>query len=469
MQAHRFLTFIFTSIETILVGGTCYGLSYMQNVFIQEGFFYHGGNSTLQIERLNLVSTISTTAGSLTCPLFGFLIDAKGLWFARTATLAAIATGYVLFSLSKTLNNFIIFPAAVLLNSSNLGLWAANCQISRLFPGHESFYRYFINGCGMASYCVFYLFNRLYFQFGLSFEIVFYSAALFTVLSHVHTFVLFPSKSVNKTVSKKFEYGYKELQCFKSNISNEELDSGNKGSNDFNEERKTIDCLKSKEYRLFFARHAYQKFSVSFFFWGNLQNWIDSVSKGDKDLNDSLATFYSILIFCSVIVSPAIGLSCDKIKLKFGTESGLEAAKIKYNSLTFFLTDLLLLMFYVSACIPFKPFLYLTLLISLFHLCLFFGNAVCFLSRMFPLANFGKLFTFTTCASSVSSLLVFPATVVTVRWVGFFNMCLLFVGTTFVLLLFSVRGLFAAFKTTRECCVDTSCRVNPAYKRESEL
>ena len=36
----------------------------MQNVLIEEGFFGHG-NSTFQVEPLNLAVTISTTTGTL--------------------------------------------------------------------------------------------------------------------------------------------------------------------------------------------------------------------------------------------------------------------------------------------------------------------------------------------------------------------------------------------------------------------
>ena len=193
----RILTLIFTSVETVLVGGTFYGWSNLQNVFVQEGFF-STQNSTLQVERLNLVSTLSTTTGALISVLFGFLIDAKGFWFSRSVILAVVAFSYVLFSLSNVINNYIVFAGGIVLLAGNLGVWTANCRISGLFPGYELVYGYLINGCGQSSYGTFYLFNRLYFRFGVSFETIFYLAALFTLLSHAHTFLLFPSKSVRE-------------------------------------------------------------------------------------------------------------------------------------------------------------------------------------------------------------------------------------------------------------------------------
>merc|ERR1712096_429616 len=99
LQAQRIFTLVIAAIETILVGGTMYGWSYLQNVLIEEGFFGHG-NSTFQVERLNLVVTISTTTSTLITLFFGLMIDARGLWFSRTVILAVVAIGYVLFAMS---------------------------------------------------------------------------------------------------------------------------------------------------------------------------------------------------------------------------------------------------------------------------------------------------------------------------------------------------------------------------------
>ena len=119
----RILTLVFTSIEMVLVGGTFYGWSNLQNVFIEENFFStHEGNFTIQLERLNLVSTISTTVGALMSLLFGFLMDNRGFWFARTVILATVAFSYVLFSFSNIFNNYIIFAGGIILLASNLGL-----------------------------------------------------------------------------------------------------------------------------------------------------------------------------------------------------------------------------------------------------------------------------------------------------------------------------------------------------------
>ena len=60
------------------------------------------------------------------------------------------------------------------------------------------FFGYLINGCGQSSYGTFYLFNRLYFELGLSFEMIFYAAAALTLVSHAQTFVLFPKDKVDK-------------------------------------------------------------------------------------------------------------------------------------------------------------------------------------------------------------------------------------------------------------------------------
>ena len=111
-------------------------------------------------------------------------------------------------------------------------------------------------------------------------------------------------------------------------------------------------------------------------------------------------------------------------------ESDLKTANKKFNFL--FFKTLLFLMFYVSACIISEPFLYLTLFNLLFYLCLFFGNAVCFQSSIFPLVNFGELFTFTSCASSVSSLLMFSVKIATVRWGRLFQHVLVLRGRHFL-------------------------------------
>ena len=84
---------------------------------------------------------------------------------------------------------------------SNLDLLAANCQISRLFLDHESFFGYFINGCSMALYCVFYFLNRLYFEFEIFFFFRLYSSfgnwLRCSPFSAMLTRWFFPSISVN--------------------------------------------------------------------------------------------------------------------------------------------------------------------------------------------------------------------------------------------------------------------------------
>ena len=146
----RLLTLIFTAVETVLVGGTILGWSNMQNVFIKEGFFRdpENGNSTFQVESLNLVVTVSTTAGKLIAILFGCLIDAKGLWFGRTVALFLIALAYALFVLALEFSDYLLFVAGISLMTGNVGMWCSNLQMSNVFPGYQSFYGYLINGCG---------------------------------------------------------------------------------------------------------------------------------------------------------------------------------------------------------------------------------------------------------------------------------------------------------------------------------
>ena len=135
----------------------------------------------------------------------------------------------------------------------------------------------------------------------------------------------------------------------------------------------------------------------------------------------------------------------------------------KINSLSDVLIDLFLLMFYISACIPLKPFFYLTFCFSLFHICLLYGNLSFYLHSQFPARNFGKLYTVSIAISSIVSLLQFPATILTVRIAGFFNVCLFFVGVTFVVLLFSIRKFTLVFKKDIQNGPSKNVQVNPAY------
>ena len=137
------------------------------------------------------------------------MIDAKCLWFSRTVILVVFAIAYVIFTLSSMFNDYIICCGAIFLVMGNAGIWTTNLQISNVFPGYQTFYGYLINGCAISSYCVFFIFNNLYFQFGLSFELIFCLAAALTLLSHIHSFLLIPTDCVKKSVHKTFKYGYK--------------------------------------------------------------------------------------------------------------------------------------------------------------------------------------------------------------------------------------------------------------------
>ena len=136
-----------------------------------------------------------------------------------------------------------------------------------------------------------------------------------------------------------------------------------------------------------------------------MQNWVDSVTGENKVVSQHLFFFYSILILSAAVVFPLIGLGLDKLKAKFSAESNMKNAEKKINSLSDVLIDLLLLMFYISTCIPLKPFFYLTFCFSLFQICLLYGNLSCYLHSQFPVRHFGKLYTVSIGISSIVSLL----------------------------------------------------------------
>ena len=93
----------------------------------------------------------------------------------------------------------------------------------------------------------------------------------------------------------------------------------------------------------------------------------------------------------------------------------------------------------------------------------------CYLISMCPTRNFRRLYTFTVCASSISSLLVFSATIITVRFVGFFNICLFFVGVKTITLLFLFRSIFLVSNDMKNSSSVESCDVNLAYRENEEL
>ena len=226
MKIQIVLTIVSTILETLLYCGVIYGWSSLVPVLISEDFFAENchdksiTNETCydQIQRLNLVFTISSSSAPLLCFLPGFLMDKFGLWPARTLVLGMIGIGFLLAGISATLHiSFLLFPAFFLITVGGKGLLVANYTVSGLSKKYKGTIINFISGSMDSSSIVFLIFKSCY-NIGVRLNHMFYFFSALTILFHFRTFLLMPKRTLPSKLPVDFKYGYKDLSCFTRKI-----------------------------------------------------------------------------------------------------------------------------------------------------------------------------------------------------------------------------------------------------------
>ena len=451
MEVIKCLTLIAVSIESVLFTGTIFGWSFIQNVLINENYFENCAKNVTcvkdksQITQINLVFSISTFVSPALTFFSGMLIDNYGIWIARTFFLLQIAIGFVLIGVSKFTEHYLIFLGAIFLNVGNTALLTVNTSMAKLYPGFSSTFINHINGCNIVSPLVMYVFSKMYFTLNVSFESIFIGAAVLTIVNHVQTFALTPRNKIDEKNSSV--YGYKKLPCFKTDkSSNTNL---KKGYPEFQIKKKHVKsfkkCLLSGSYIVHVLNFCFCRYSISFF-WGNLQNFINSVAENDNTLNKNLVNAYVLVQLFGILAAPSFGFLMDKLKQTFLLKNQEKIVKHKIAALELVFTNSSLFLLYVFFTIPIVAFYYAAFVFSLLHVCFLYGSLACFLANNFPPHHFGKLYGLSLGLGGFVTLLQYPTTKLAVTFVGFYGICVYFACVCFILVLFSIKKFIVLSK-----------------------
>ena len=446
MELIKLLTLIAVIIESVLFSGTIFGWSFIQNVLINENYFSScNKNATCaddksQITQINLVFSVSTAVSPALTFFSGMIIDKYGIWFGRTVFLLQVAAGFVLIAASKFTDHHLIFVGAIFLNVGNTALVTVNTSMEKLYPSFSSTFINLISGCNICSPLVMYVFSKMYFSLNISFESIFVGAAVLTVLNHVQTFALTPRYKIDKR--NLSVYGYKNLSCFKNDLSSKADLDGQAIQPEFQIQQKNCksfkNCVLSGSYIVHALNFCFCRYSIAFF-WGNLQNFINSVAGNDEALNRNLINGYVLVQLFGILAAPLFGYLMDKLKQAFLLNDQEKVVKHKVAALEQILTNSSLFFLYVCFAIPIVAFYYAAFVFSLLHVCFLYGSLGCFLANNFPPRHFGKLYGLSLGFGGFVALLQYPTTILAVKFIGFYNICIFFACVCFILFLFSMK------------------------------
>lgn len=453
MELIKLLTLIAVIIESILFSGTIFGWSFIQNLLINENYFSNCDKNVTcaddksQITQINLVFSISTAVSPALTFFSGMIIDKYGIWFGRTIFLLQIAAGFVVIAASKFTHQYLIFVGAIFLNVGNTALVTVNTSMEKLYPSFSSTFINLISGCNICSPLVMYVFSKMYFLLNINFESIFVGAAVLTILNHVQTFALTPRYKIDKR-NLSF-YGYKNLPCFRNELSSKaDLDS-QAIQPEFQTQHKKCrsfkNCVLSGSYIVHTLNYCFCRYSIAFF-WGNLQNFINSVAGNDEALNRSLIDGYVIVQLFGILAAPLFGYLMDKLKQVFLLNDQEKIVKHKIAALEQVFTNSSLFLLYVCFTIPIVAFYYAAFVFSLLHVCFLYGSLGCFLVNNFPPRHFGKLYGLSLGFGGFVALLQYPTTILTVKFVGFYNICIIFACVCFIPFLFSMKNSISISK-----------------------
>ena len=179
---------------------------------------------------------------------------------------------------------------------------------------------------------------------------------------------------------------------------------------------------------------------------GNLQNFINSVTENDNTLNKNLVNAYVLVQLFGILAAPSFGFLMDKLKQTFLLKNQEKIVKHKIAALELVFTNSSLFLLYVFFTIPIVAFYYAAFVFSLLHVCFLYGSLACFLANNFPPHHFGKLYGLSLGLGGFVALLQYPTTILAVKFVGFYGICVYFACVCFILVLFSIKKFIVLSK-----------------------
>lgn len=137
---------------------------------------------------------VMATSVNFTAPLLlGVLLDAYGPRFCSALSIFLVGAGFVLFSASSpSLPTHL--PAVILIAFGGPGVQSSIIHLSNLYPASKATVTSVITGSFNLSFFIFFIFDRLWDQFGLTYQVIFAGYTTVCLFALILSLFLWPDR-----------------------------------------------------------------------------------------------------------------------------------------------------------------------------------------------------------------------------------------------------------------------------------
>ena len=430
MKTQHALTLFMMVFETLTFCGVFMGWAEIYTVLVKEGYFSHGCNSTTtdlectdQTEKLNLVFTITSSTAPILCLLSGRLYDKKGGWVTRTAMVLVVMLGNLLNAVSSPQTSYLLYVSFPLIYVGGYSVANTNLGLPNLYDKIKSTAVAVLCGAFDSSAAVYLIMRKVYDSGAASFASLFVFSTCYGVVFLFNTFVLTPHFAIPENPPKDFQYGYKDLSCYKSrqlrngNNNNAVADVSASKSEKPNREVEPLKSCLTKVYTWTHNLHfCVYHFSLTFFI-GSFNNWIEhKIGLTQTEEISHFVTVFGAMQCCTILFSPVSGLVNDFFRRK-SIRRGLASkeANMKASAITLMIGDFLIVVMFSIALSESPEAQYGSMLLQVAGRSFLYSTSASFISVGYPSAHLGTLYSLMECCGGFALLLQFPATLLVVR------------------------------------------------------
>ncbi|CAD5116680.1 DgyrCDS5546 [Dimorphilus gyrociliatus] len=414
----KVLSVLWGAIEVFVYGGITFGWASLVFVLKKEGFYANvcdsynstNVNSTVvecaeQNSKMILIMTIFLAVGGISTFFTGYFYDKFGLAYSRLLGGALYVTSLLCLALITAKQQWMLFPATILLNSAGFLTLTTNMPLSNLIPRARSTIITLYNGFFAGAIMIFELVKMAY-EGGISLQISLSILALGQLICLGFTIFILPRKNVPWPLPKNYEiatllnkfcrkekYVVKEEKEEKTFIDDEQ----NKIETVNNPPKMTfVQCLLTPQFLLHLAFMCVIQLRLSFYL-ATLNPWLSELTGNDPKLISLYTNIFSYIQLASIAYSPFGGLIVDKFK-----------ADLRVLGILLLVANIFGLIIAIPGMVRSLP------LQILGFICLmgFRGWAYAFnptvVALIYPGEHFGKLFGVILMVISVFGLMQFP-------------------------------------------------------------
>ena len=432
MKTQHAFTLFMMVFETLTFCGVFMGWAEIYTVLVKEGYFSDGCNitsaesCTTQTEKLNLVFTIASSTAPILCLLSGYLYDKKGGWITRTAMILVVTLGNLLNAISNPeSSSALLYVSFPLIYVGGYSVANTNLGLPNLYENIKSTAVATVCGAFDSSAIVYLIMRKMYENGVASFDSLFVFSTCYAVVFLVNTFILTPHFAIPENPPIDFQYGYKDLSCYKSRQYQSKNNEKIKAAADLTaskteESTVKIEPLKTCLKKIYTWTHnlhfCVYHFSLTFFI-GSFNNWIEhKIGVTETEKISHFVTVFGIMQCCTILFAPISGFVNDFFRQKYIKEGFVtKQANMKAAAITLMIGDFLIVIMFSISLFNSAQAQYGSMMLQVVGRSFLYSTSASFISVGYPSAHLGVLYSLMECCGGVVLLLQFPATLLVIR------------------------------------------------------